>query len=95
MQCLRYVVNVIFLILEITLLGSGEYIIREMLARSLCESILKSPETDTHEVLHQHLSQFQSMCSVLMESHRRPLYSFASKSELELEANLNQSPVCY
>jgi taspase, threonine aspartase, 1 len=46
-------------------IGSGEYIVKEMLARSLCETVLQSPETDTHDILHRHLTRFQSTRLVL------------------------------
>ncbi|EKM54492.1 uncharacterized protein PHACADRAFT_96391, partial [Phanerochaete carnosa HHB-10118-sp] len=40
--------------------GSGEFIIREMLARRICEAIIESPDNDVHEILHYWLSGFQS-----------------------------------
>ncbi|GJE92216.1 N-terminal nucleophile aminohydrolase [Phanerochaete sordida] len=38
--------------------GSGEFIVREMLARRICEDCMKEPEGDTHEVLQRRLSEF-------------------------------------
>lgn len=50
-------------------LGSGEYIIREMLARRICEDLMESPEADTHEVLHRRLEQFQSKGYLTCAAH--------------------------
>ncbi|KAI0344671.1 N-terminal nucleophile aminohydrolase [Trametopsis cervina] len=45
-----------------SLSGSGEYITRMMLAKSIGEAVMQNPDEDIHGILHSTLTNFYEMC---------------------------------